>query len=78
MLFNEKANNWNKKFVRAFSLNEFYREILKKSHNRLSYIAVVKAIIMTTTQEASRYVTFDQAEQMVLSGSIRAFKWEVV
>ena len=35
----------------------------------LVIIAVAKAIIMTTTQEASWYVTFDQAAQMGSSGN---------
>lgn len=43
---------------------------MKKSHIiALVVIAVAIAIIMTTTQEASSYVTFDQAAQMASSGN---------
>lgn len=43
---------------------------MKKSHIiALVVIAVAIAIIMTTTQEASSYVTFDQAAQMASTGN---------
>jgi cytochrome c-type biogenesis protein CcmE len=43
---------------------------MKKSHIiALGVIAVAIAIIMTTTKEASSYVTFDQAMQMASSGN---------
>lgn len=43
---------------------------MKKSHIiALVVIAVAIAIIMTTTKEASSYVTFDQAMQMASSGN---------
>jgi cytochrome c-type biogenesis protein CcmE len=43
---------------------------MKKSHIiALVVIAVAIAIIMTTTQEASSYVTFDQAAQMASNGN---------
>jgi cytochrome c-type biogenesis protein CcmE len=43
---------------------------MKKSHIiALVVIAVAIAIIMTTTQEASSYVTFDQAAKMASSGN---------
>jgi cytochrome c-type biogenesis protein CcmE len=43
---------------------------MKKSHIiALVVIAVAIAIIMTTTKEASSYVTFDQAAQMASTGN---------
>lgn len=43
---------------------------MKKSHIiALVVIAVAIAIIMTTTKEASSYVTFDQAAQMASNGN---------
>lgn len=43
---------------------------MKKSHIiALVVIAVAIAIIMTTTQEASSYVTFEQAAQMASTGN---------